>query len=57
MRKRAGWGGDIYNLAYYLAKARGFRDMGADSICIKDMGGLLAPYDAYELDIRYQVRN
>ena len=42
-------GGDIYNLDYYLSKARSFRDMGADSICIKDMGGLLAPYDAYEL--------
>lgn len=42
-------GGDIYNLEYYLSKARSFRDMGADSICIKDMGGLLAPYDAYEL--------
>jgi oxaloacetate decarboxylase alpha subunit len=23
--------------------------MGADSICIKDMGGLISPYDAYEL--------
>ena len=42
-------GGDIYNLDYFLSKARSFRDMGADSICIKDMGGLLAPYDAYEL--------
>ena len=42
-------GGDIYNLEYYLSKVRSFRDMGADSICIKDMGGLLAPYDAHEL--------
>ena len=42
-------GGDIYNLEYYLNKARSLRDMGADSICIKDMGGLLAPYDSYEL--------
>ena len=42
-------GGDIYNLDYYLSKARSFRDMGADSICVKDMGGLLAPYDAYEI--------
>ncbi len=42
-------GGDIYNLEYYLSKARSFRDMGADSLCIKDMGGLLAPYDAHEL--------
>lgn len=42
-------GGDIYNLDYYIAKARSLRDMGADSVCVKDMGGLLAPYDAYEL--------
>ena len=42
-------GGPIYNLDYYRSKARNLRDMGADSICIKDMGGLLAPYDAYEI--------
>ncbi len=42
-------GGDIYNLDYFLSKARSFRDMGADSICIKDMGGLLAPYDAFDI--------
>ncbi len=42
-------GGPIYNLDYYVSKARNLRDMGADSICIKDMGGLLAPYDAYKL--------
>ena len=42
-------GGDIYNLEYYLSKARSYRDLGADSICIKDMGGLLAPYDAFDL--------
>ena len=42
-------GGGIYNLAYYVAKAKTLRDMGADSVCVKDMGGLLAPYDAYDL--------
>ncbi len=42
-------GGPYYNLDYYLSKAKLFEEMGADSICIKDMGGLLAPYDAYEL--------
>ena len=42
-------GGPIYNLDYYRSKAQNLRDMGADSICIKDMGGLLAPYDAYEI--------
>jgi pyruvate carboxylase subunit B len=42
-------GGPVYNLNYYLEKAKVLVDMGADSLCIKDMGGLLAPYDAYDL--------
>lgn len=41
--------GPIYNLDYYLEKARTFQEMGADSLCIKDMAGLLAPFDAFEL--------
>jgi len=39
-------GGPIFNLQYYLDKAREIEDMGADSICIKDMAGLISPYDA-----------
>jgi pyruvate carboxylase subunit B len=42
-------GGPVYNLQYYLDKARQLEDMGADTICIKDMAGLIAPYDAYRL--------
>jgi len=42
-------GGPIYNLEYYIKKALILRDMGADSICIKDQAGLISPYDAYEL--------
>jgi len=42
-------GGDIYNLDYYLEKARQLEKLGADTICIKDMAGLIAPYDAYNL--------
>jgi pyruvate carboxylase subunit B len=42
-------GGGVYNLGYYLEKAKVLEGMGADSLCIKDMAGLLAPYDAYEL--------
>ena len=42
-------GGPVYNLNYYLEKAKILENMGADSLCIKDMAGLLAPYDAYEL--------
>ncbi len=42
-------GGKVYNIDYYVAKAKALEKMGADSICVKDMAGLLAPYDAYNL--------
>ena len=42
-------GGPIYNIEYFVQKARTLEAMGADSLCIKDMAGLLSPYDAYEL--------
>ena len=42
-------GGSIYNLEYYINKARTFKELGAHSIAVKDMAGLLAPYDAYDL--------
>ena len=42
-------GGAVYNLDYYINKALILQDMGADSICIKDMAGLIAPDDAYTL--------
>jgi len=42
-------GGPVYNLQYYLDKAKAIESMGADSLCIKDMAGLISPYDAYEL--------
>lgn len=42
-------GGDVYNINYYISKAKELESMGADSLCIKDMAGLLAPYDAFDL--------
>ncbi len=33
----------------YAELAKNYAEFGADSICIKDMSGLLKPYDAYEL--------
>lgn len=33
----------------YANLAKSYADFGADSICIKDMAGLLKPYDAYNL--------
>jgi len=41
--------GPCYTLDYYAAYAKQLEEMGADSICIKDMAGLLKPYEAYDL--------
>ena len=41
--------GDAYTLEYWKDIAKRIEDMGADSICIKDMAGLLLPYKATEL--------
>ena len=42
-------GGPVFNLEYYVNKAKILEDMGADSIAIKDMAGLIAPDDAFTL--------
>ncbi len=42
-------GGEVYNIDYYVSKAKDLQAMGADSVCIKDMAGLIAPYDAYDI--------
>ncbi|HOK63199.1 MAG TPA: oxaloacetate decarboxylase subunit alpha [Soehngenia sp.] len=39
----------VHNIDYYVKVARGMAEMGVDSICIKDMSGILLPYTAYEL--------
>ncbi len=41
--------GDAYTLDYWKDIAKRIEDMGADSLCIKDMAGLLTPYAADEL--------
>ena len=41
--------GDAYTLDYWTNIAKEIEEMGADSICIKDMAGLLLPYKATEL--------
>jgi oxaloacetate decarboxylase alpha subunit len=41
--------GDAYTLDYWKETAKRIEDMGAHSICIKDMAGLLLPYTATEL--------
>ncbi|MDO5388903.1 MAG: oxaloacetate decarboxylase subunit alpha [Clostridia bacterium] len=40
---------DVHTLEYYVELAKTYRDLGADSICIKDMAGLLLPKPAYDL--------
>jgi pyruvate carboxylase subunit B len=42
-------GGPVYNIDYFVNKALILEKMGADSFCIKDMAGLIAPDDAYNL--------
>ncbi|MGE5587045.1 MAG: oxaloacetate decarboxylase subunit alpha [Clostridia bacterium] len=39
----------VHDVDHYVNTARKLEDMGADSICIKDMAGLISPYAAYEL--------
>ena len=41
--------GPCYTMEYYAQYAKQLEEMGADSICIKDMAGLLKPFDAYDL--------
>ncbi len=41
--------GPVYTVDYFTKYAVQLEEMGANSICIKDMAGLLKPYDAYEL--------
>ncbi len=41
--------GDAYTLDYWKEMAKRVEDMGADSLCIKDMAGLLVPQKADEL--------
>ncbi|MSS64341.1 oxaloacetate decarboxylase subunit alpha [Velocimicrobium porci] len=41
--------GDAYTLDYWTDIAKKIQDMGANSLCIKDMAGLLTPYKAEEL--------
>ncbi|TDG13499.1 oxaloacetate decarboxylase subunit alpha [Seongchinamella unica] len=39
----------VHDIETWVAQGKRIEDMGADSIAIKDMAGLLHPYDGYEL--------
>ncbi|WP_042275017.1 oxaloacetate decarboxylase subunit alpha [[Clostridium] dakarense] len=40
---------EVHTTDYYLKLVKTMENMGADSICIKDMAGVLTPYNAYDL--------
>ncbi len=39
----------VHNIDYFVQYAKALEETGADSICIKDMAGLLIPYETYDL--------
>ena len=41
--------GPVYDIEYYVNYAKAVENAGADSICLKDMAGLLVPYHTYDL--------
>ena len=48
----------VHDNKYFVELAKNLESMGADSICIKDMAGLLLPYVAYDLvkDLKANVK-
>ena len=41
--------GPVFDVEYYVNYAKQLENVGADSLCIKDMAALLTPYTTYEL--------
>lgn len=39
----------VHDYDFYMRTAKELEQLGADSICLKDMAGILAPYPAYEI--------
>jgi len=40
---------EVHTLEFFMKLAKNIENMGADSICVKDMAGLLVPYEADRL--------
>jgi len=38
-------GGEVFNLDYYVSKGKEIEGMGADTLCLKDMAGIMSPFD------------
>jgi oxaloacetate decarboxylase alpha subunit len=45
----------VHNIETWVEQGKRIEDMGADSIAIKDMAGLLRPYDGFELVTRLKA--
>lgn len=45
----------VHNMDYFVKLAGQLVEMGADSIAIKDMAGLISPYDSFELVTRLKT--
>ena len=41
--------GPVFDIEYYTNYAKQLEEAGADSICVKDMAGLLTPYGTFDL--------
>ncbi len=39
----------VHDIEYFVKYAKALEETGADSVCVKDMAGLLTPYVAYDL--------
>jgi oxaloacetate decarboxylase alpha subunit len=46
----------VHTKEHYLSTALSLQEMGADSICIKDMAGMISPYVCYELVSLFKER-
>ena len=45
----------VHSLNHFIEQAKQLEDLGTDTICIKDMAGLLPPFEAYELISRLKA--
>lgn len=48
----------VHNIELYVSLAKQVQAMGADSLCIKDMSGILTPYMAYDLvkELKHNIK-
>jgi pyruvate carboxylase subunit B len=49
-------GGPICNVDYFVKKALALQDMGVDSICLKDMAGMINPYDTQAIIMAFKAK-